>query len=224
MHGGASAPRRASEARARTPSLCAPRGFSRVAPPPTHRCPRLAVIGVRVCGASEFEKIYPPKRPRSSFPPPPPPPTPKKSPPPRLRCPLHSREQAERRHRAFAIACPASYPLRASCLSLTPVSTAFFSPFPPGAPIQWRSLCCYDGKQCVAIASDLRFGQQQSTIATNFDKCFKCTITCTSPCRARDGYHDRVVGTDVLAELVQDAGGARDQTNVLLQHGLFVFV
>ena len=29
------------------------------------------------------------------------------------------------------------------------------------------------GKQCVAIASDLRFGQQQSTIATNFDKCFK---------------------------------------------------
>lgn len=29
------------------------------------------------------------------------------------------------------------------------------------------------GKNCVAVASDLRLGQQQSTIGMNFDKCFK---------------------------------------------------
>ena len=29
------------------------------------------------------------------------------------------------------------------------------------------------GKQCVAIASDLRYGQQHTTVGFNFDKCFK---------------------------------------------------
>ena len=77
----------------------------------------------------------------------------------------------------------------------------------------------------MAIASDLRFGQQQSTIATNFDKCFKMHDHLYV---AMSGLATDIMTVskelDVQAEHVQDAGGARDQTNVLLQHGLFVFV
>ena len=35
------------------------------------------------------------------------------------------------------------------------------------------SVVAMTGKNCVAIASDLRLGQQQLTVGSNFDKCFK---------------------------------------------------